>query len=473
MKRFRLPLLAIGSAAVAIASTDAARPRYGGTLRLQEAGVLRSLDPAADTADGDERSARAHLLPLVFETLVAVDPAGGLRPLVAATWEREARGNTWRFHVRPHVMLHDGSVLEPWHIASALRASHTTWTVTIDGDTVAIDPGQPRADLPWELAEARYAIGVRSRSGEWIGSGPFRVDRVEPRRVTLRAHDNYWNGRPFLDAVQLEMGRSVAEQLTNLELGRADIVSVRPTDMRRIAQRGLRTAASQPLDLFVLVFEPHRTRSADDPVRRAIASSIDRAVLCAALLQRQAEPATALLPRWLSGYALRVAGQRPLRSAITAIPLQLRTLTLRIDPSDPLAQSIADRIAVDARELGVVITVQAPAGLAPRPDARLVRLKLPATTPDRALAAAMAGLGPRLTALATSESAPPAGAPIELVYRIERALVDRDVIVPVVHVSDVYVVADGVESWNGRFVQRSGAWDLANVWLQRGSPAQR
>ncbi len=466
MKRSRLALLAIGSAALVVAHTDGARPRYGGTLRIQEAGALATLDPGAEPADDAGRSARAHLLPLVFETLVAIDSTG-LRPRLAVAWDSDAQSARWRFHLRPDVVLHDGSVLEPWHVASALRRANPEWTITNNGDAVIIDLPQARPDLPWELAEHRYGVAVRSGDREWIGSGPFRLHRLDPRHLSLRGHERYWNGRPFVDAVEIDMGQAPGDRVTSLELGRADIVAIRQTDLRRLSQRGLRTAATRPLDLVALIFEPHRAQAGDDRIRRAVAFAIDRSVLSTALLHGQAEPATALLPHWLSGYQLPPAGRAAAAAAIASLPLAQRRVTLRIDGSDPLAQAIAERIVVDAREAGVGITVQVPSGLAPRADARLVRLKIPATSPDRALAGVIAGLGARVVALATPDAPPPPGAAIEAVYRFERALMDRDVIVPVVHLSDVYGIADEVESWTGPVIQPSGAWDLANVWLAR------
>jgi HAMP domain-containing protein len=77
---------------------------------------------------------------------------------------------------------------------------------------------------------------------------------------------------------------------------------------------------------------------------------------------------------------------------------------LRIDTGDPLAQAVAERVAVDAREAGLTIKVQAPAGLAPRPDARFVRVAFEATTPDRALADAMAALAAGVERLASSDA---------------------------------------------------------------------
>lgn len=465
MKPFKFALLAIGSAALAVAHAGAARPSYGGALRVQDTGIITTADPAAQPADDAERSAREHVLPLVFETVIAIDPSSGLQPLLATSWDADAQSTRWRVHLRRNVLLHDGSALEPWHVASALRRANPEWTVTSDGDSVVIDAGRSRPDLPWELTDARYAVAVRSRDGAWIGSGPFRIHRLDPRHVSLRAHEQYWNSRPFLDAIEVDMGQAPGQQAANLEIGRADLVGIRQTDVHRLSQLGFRTSATRPLDLVAIVFEPHRAQAADERLRHALALAIDRPVLSNALLQGYAAPAIALLPRWVSGYELPGPRRGSVAPAIASLPLPQRRLILRIAPGDPLEQAIADRIVVDAHQAGISISVQAPTGLAPRPDARLVRVRVVATSPDRALIGLLGELGPRVVSRATIEEAPRPGAPTEAVYRFERALLDSDVIIPVVHLSDVYGVSDRVESVTGRIVQPAGAWDLANVWL--------
>jgi signal transduction histidine kinase len=114
-----------------------------------------------------------------------------------------------------------------------------------------------------------------------------------------------------------------------------------------------------------------------------IAASFNRTALSTVLLQGQAEPGYSILPEWLSAYATLVApAARSSSSLASAARLSIgqRQVLLRIDPSDAIAQAIAERLAVDAREAGFTITLQAPVGLAPRPDARLVRIRLPAIT---------------------------------------------------------------------------------------------
>jgi hypothetical protein len=158
------------------------------------------------------------------------------------------------------------------------------------------------------------------------------------------------------------------------------------------------------------------------------------------------------------------------RDQLATLPRAQRALTLRVDASDPVARSIADRIAVDARQAGFALTVQAPTGLAPRPDVRLLRLPLAATSPGRALAAAMAALGARTLAYVAGEPAPAPDAPLTEIYRVERALLERSIIVPVVHVPEIYGLGERLDSWNGPVVGATGALNLADVWLRAESP---
>jgi peptide/nickel transport system substrate-binding protein len=474
MKRYTSVLPAIVSVAAAVASVDAARPRYGGTLRVQMQTTIRSLDPSASSPDVD-RVARVRVQALAFETLTIAHPNGGLRPALATAWEHDARDTVWRLHLRAGVMLHGGSPLQPWHVASALRAANPQWKVATDGDTLVVDIDRPNPDLPWELADVRNAVVVRSPGGDPAGTGPFRLERLDAKRLSLRAHDEYWGGRPFLDAVQIDMGVATTDLVSNLELGRSDMAPIAPIDVRRLAQRSLQIASSRPLVTYALVFEPPRAVAAAEPIRRTIALAIDRQALHTVVLQRHGAPATMLVPAWLTGYASIVApGDRGMsRAAISALPLEQRVLTLRVDAADPLAQALADRIAVDVRETGLTMKLQAPVGLAARPDVRLVRLDFTATSPDRALAFAMSALGPRVVALATSEPAPPGGAPVDGVYRVERALLERFIVVPVVHVPEMYAISDRVAASSGTPVLANGAWNIANVWLRTEQPARR
>ncbi|HTI42919.1 MAG TPA: ABC transporter substrate-binding protein [Vicinamibacterales bacterium] len=428
---------------------SAARPHYGGTLRIETGSIMR------------------HVNALAYETLVAIDAAGGVRPVLARSWTGDARGRRWTFHLRPDVVLHDGSILQPAQVAAALQALHADWQITPDADAVAIDLGHDAPGLPWELADSSNAIGIRLSAGAQIGSGPFRVERVDAGTIVLRAHDDYWDSRPFLDAIELRM-RAATDQLTDLETGRADMVPIQPTDVRRVEQRQMRIEASRPLQLVVLAFEAPFASPANDAIRRTFATAIDRGAIARVVLQGRAEPADGLLPEWISGYApfvlVRTASSmRP--PAIAALAADRRTLALRVGPADPMAQAIAQRIAVNARDAGFTVNVQAPAGLGPRFDVRLLRVPFRAATPADALTDVMTGIGARTITLVGRVDTPDGGAPVETVLATERALVARDIVVPIVHVPELYALSGRVQSWNGPVVLPDGAWNLANVWV--------
>jgi ABC-type transport system substrate-binding protein len=453
-------------AAFATATALAARPRYGGTLRIETEAAMRSYDPAIESADAAERTLRARVIPLAFETLVTVDADRGLQPALAVSWDHDDRNLRWRFRLRPSVRLHDGSTLQPPLVAAVIGAQERAWRAGSIGDAVVIDTDRPHPDLPWELAGVRFAIAARTAAGDLFGTGPFRIDHVDSRRIALRAFEDHWAGRPFLDAVQIEQGRVLADQLSSIELGRADLVAIRPTDFGRVAQHRIRTVRSAPIELAALVFEPHRSAAGDDALRRVVARSVDRSALASVLLQRQAEPATGLLPSWLSGFAPLFLGDSPPAPVRGAAAAERRTLVLRAEASDTVAQEIAARVAVDVRQAGLTITVQTPSGLAPRPDVRLIRISLEATEPGRALSAALAGFGPRLAPVIDAGQTPVPGAPLESVLDLERAVVERAVIVPLVHLRELYGIGDRVDSWNEPPIGETGRWNLANVWMR-------
>ena len=470
MKRFISACLALGSLCLAGTPVHGARPEYGGTLRVEIDATIRSADPAA-TALAAEAGARQHALSLVFETLVAAED-DGLRPMLATSWESDPRGVRWQFRLRSGVRLHDGSLLEAWQVATALRVSEPGWTIASEADTVIINTGEPVRDLPWALTDLRHAVVVRASGGVLTGTGPFAIERLEPARLSLRAHDGYWAGRPFVDAVRIEMGRSPAGQLGDLEGGRADIVSATPLDARRLGQRGLRVAASHPLEVVALVFEPHRSSDALLAVRRTLAAAVNRSSLCAVLLQRLAEPADALVPRWLSGYAPLFALDLKAtlsRATVAALPVDQREFAVRVDASDAVVQAIADRLAVDGREAGFTIKLQAPAGLAPRPDARVMRVQLSATSPERALTGAADRLAARDAANPAAAILSPSSS-LDAVYQAEQKLLARSIVVPLVHLPEIYGLGDRVGTWNRAAVQPSGAWNFADVWLRGGRP---
>jgi hypothetical protein len=131
---------------------------------------------------------------------------------------------------------------------------------------------------------------------------------------------------------------------------------------------------------------------------------------------------------------------------------------LSYDPRDPQAQLIAERIALNVREVGITVQVS----LSGAEDIRLMRVVLPSPDPATSLAEAARQLGLPQTALPT-----PRGNSLDDLYQAERSLIDGYSVIPLFHLPVASEASARVHGWTP---DRLGAWSeggfsLADLWL--------
>ena len=328
----------------------------------------------------------------------------------------------------------------------------------------------------------------RSEDGTFVGaagSGVFRLSAWEAEKsAVFAANEDYRAGRPFVDSIEVQMGRSTHERLLDLELNKADFAQIPAELARQAADHGVRVSASQPDELLALVFLKGRTATENARVREAIARCIDRAAIVNFILQKEGEPAGGLLPQWSSGTAFLfptetdARGAKEIWSQISPSP----KLVLGYDSADTLEQSVAERIVVNAKEAGISLvsraipnpgTASAHAGSEAlrgdtiHVDARLIRLRMPSPMPRVALAAFIDVLGP----LGGIEAGPlPENASPEDIYNSERSIISGGRVAPLVWMPQVYGLSARVRDWKQPVAGES--WPLADVWLDSTTDAR-
>jgi len=277
----------------------------------------------------------------------------------------------------------------------------------------------------------------------------FAITRWESgRRAVFAADDNAAGGRPYIDTVDVEMGRPPREQAIALDTGKADIVQIEPADLRR-QPPGRKIWSSSPVRLVALVFSGYQ----EPRIREALALAVDRAAIYRVLLQGQGDISGALLPQWLSGYAFlfSAAGDLPRARALAAsAPPAARVLTLSVD--NPSLRSIADRIVLNAHDAGLAVSI-VPSGA----SVRLVQTRVISADPNRALPAIAAALG---------LPEPPRADTPEALYNAERGLLEGFRAIPLFHLPDVYAVSPRVKGGPG--ITPLGEWRFENLWLEGG-----
>lgn len=278
----------------------------------------------------------------------------------------------------------------------------------------------------------------------------FQISRWEPgRRAVFTADDNAPGGRPFVDTVEVEFGRPHRDQALDLEVGKADLVEAGQAELRRIR----RVWASQPVRLVVLVAGPRLP----DAVRQSLALAIDRAPIHSGLLQRQGDATAALLPQWMTGYAFMFPTQPDLvkaRALVAPLPNPARVFSIGYDPAVPQARAIADRVALNARDAGLMAAVVGQGNA----DLRLVEVRLGGPEPAVALAGVAAALGLGEVGRAATP---------EALYNEERALLDGARVIPLFHLPELYGAGPRVRTWLAPAIGKMGDWRLESVWLER------
>lgn len=379
---------------------------------------------------------------LTTETLTRLDDQGRLQPWLALQWNSQNRDRRWQFTIRPGVKFHDGTSLTAGSIAEALGENGCPgcpWrSVRAEGESVVFSSDAPMPLLPAQLALPDFGISKAGENGVPTGTGPMKATQAAPNSVTLTAFDSYWGGHAFLETVEIVSGRRLREQWLDLGVGRTDLAELPAEQIRKAQQDRLRSSIPRNNELIALAITGAVPALQDSRVRQAIAETVDRASLLNFIFQKQGEVSGSLLPNWLSGYAAlipsaqNIAHARELRSQAGPLP----PMTIAYDPADPALQLVAERIALNARELGITLRPIA----SYKGDLQVMRRTV--RSYDAAVAledfAAALGLEPKT----------PDDAGIEGVFQREREIVASYRIVPLLYVPRGFVAGDRVHNWH-------------------------
>jgi len=165
----------------------------------------------------------ARTLSLVGDTLVSLDAQGARSPL--SPW----RGRATRARVVGNSPCAEASSSttaaprrpRPWR--KILGALHPAWNVRASADAISIETEPATPSLLAELALRAISFSSATRMAFQSAPGLFLVADWQPAKLLkLAANEDSWEGRPFVDAVEIEFGKSPHDQAIALELDKTD-----------------------------------------------------------------------------------------------------------------------------------------------------------------------------------------------------------------------------------------------------------
>lgn len=479
MKRLLSRLSAISSLLLLVAGAYASsRPRYGGAVHVLLHDRVMSIDPLSED---DHPAARDRMAALAFETLTAIDSEGRVQPKLASSWRSDQPRRSWQFRLRL-ASFFDGTVLTAADVVAGLAKSNPAWKYSApDRQTVVIDTPTSVQHMPEMLALMRYAIIKRqtdsSGTAILLGTGPYKLNQWQAGdRAQFIVNDDYWGGRAFPDTIEFQMGMSLREQLLDRQLAPNSAAEIGIDQIRALEQTSQYVALSKPSDLLAVAFlqgdSPSRTgrNPVDARVREALSLTINRTAINNVLLQRRGTPASSLLPQWLTGYEFMFAAPTDLQRARdirsdAAAYVVITPIMLAYDAADPLLKLVAERIAVDAREAGIVVQPYAESHVNSKAarasinaDAVLLRLPMQSVEPSIALAtrADDLGLGDPVPAILAATRP-------EDLFEAERKLLENHRVIPVAHLPQALWLNNTVHNWQQL---ATGAWQLDQLWVE-------
>ncbi len=478
-------------------------PQYGGTLRVELRATSVSLDPREWKAGAMESATNEKVGALVFDRLVALDNYGRFQPQLATEWSHDPGFKRWVLTLRPEVKFSDATLLSAADVATALQPLLPNGQQIIaSGNSVVVQSAAAMPDLLEELASGRFFVYRAQPDGTLMGTGPFFVSETahsslgpsssttvpadsnlaasspgadRTTHLRFRANDETWSGRPFLDAIEVTLGVPPLRQLLDLQLGKADLVELSPELVRRAVQDNQRVWSSAPVTFYGLRFDDAQPAGVAARLREAMSISLDRQTMANVLLQKQAEPASALLPQWLSGYAFlftmetNIGRAKEIRATLPAnMAAGTEPLRLRVDAPGDIAKLLGERVAVNARQAAILVQVVNRTGQRgasnatttssdPASGFHLFSWHYSSLSPGVELESMVSTLnfGDSL------EAAVPSTDPEQLYVREKKLLEERRVL-PLVALPEYIGLSQKVRDW---MPARWGEWHLADVWL--------
>jgi len=284
-----------------------------------------SLDSAKTTIE-----ASTHPIWLLCDTLINVSRDGRtIEPGLAESWTIGADGLTAVVHVRPGVVLHDGTPLDGQVVRASVERhfvkSHPLYTaepknskeqlladlltsIAVDGLKVTFRLKYPgfhhltQIDVVSPAAVARLG---REFGRQPICSGPFKFESWTPQQITLTANDRYWRGRPRLDRVVFRIlhdPKAVMEAFERRELDYTPIVSDLVFLERYRDLPGVTLVPVVPFNVSYLGFYTDRPPLNDVRLRRALVQAVNVPRLAQFLGRGAAVPARGPLPPGMKSY---------------------------------------------------------------------------------------------------------------------------------------------------------------------------
>lgn len=242
---------------------------------------------------------------LTTERLLSIGRDGRPEAALVERWHESPDGLTWRFTLRPSLVLHDGTPLTAPLVRDFLRGA-----LQEAGGSAGVIPGL-RSITSIEAAGDREFVIHLSRpdglllegltyntpSGGRDGrqtAGPFTVGSRDREGVVLASFPNYYKGQPRLERIHIREFPSARNAWGAMMRGEVDFLYDVPPEAFDFVERSSTTFVASFLRPYVtaLVFNQSHPVLQQRDVRLALNAAVNRSEIIRTVLRDRGYPAT-------------------------------------------------------------------------------------------------------------------------------------------------------------------------------------
>jgi len=270
------------------------QPEHGGILRIVDLAPPRVFGYPPEGRGMDFR----YCCPCM-QRLISFDRDGERVPELAESWEADKNGNAVILRLKKGVKFHDGTDFNAeavrWNLQLYIDARHSNYECidrmdVIDKLTLRV---KINSSPNWFMANCAGAsagfmispTAFEANGLDWcrthpVGTGPFQFDSYKPEVYLKYARfDDYWGGKPYLDAVEIRMVKDPAVAAGMLEAGEVELGRTLPIqNIAELQRKGFGVISSQGIRCRYLSPSTLNEGSpiANKKIREAFEYAIDR-----------------------------------------------------------------------------------------------------------------------------------------------------------------------------------------------------
>ena len=289
------------------ASTASAAPKSGGTLRVASVTPAAAVNPLTVADAGGLTMINQTGEFLIFDNNQKL----ALQPMLATSWSHNGDGSVWTFNLRQGVKFHNGSPMtaadvvytfqqlsDPKNASSALSTFTGVLTPAgvkmVNPSTVEFHLEAPNGNFPYFVSSDNYGaiiVPTGTDFSKWqstfVGTGAFKLGSYTTNvGATFVPNPDYWGAKPFLAGTSFKFYSSQPPMILGLQGNDVDVIA-------QFAPSGAAAILNNSsYKIIKLESANHRELSmrndqapfTDSRVRQAVAYSLDRKGMVAALL---------------------------------------------------------------------------------------------------------------------------------------------------------------------------------------------